>query len=269
VEIMPTDNPQEVLPTPTAASLPETEVVADIRQAERSLNRVEELVSIAIDGQVNLNDAAWQLTLAQWNLGLRDSLRRQWPRQTAIVIASAATVTYLVYRIFWTMNLASVPAGIFSGILLVAEAYAGLSLGLYFFQVWRLVEPPLRRPTALRTVDVFVTTYNEDVALLRGTLTACLAMDYPHTTYVLDDGARDEVRRFAEELGIRYISRTDRTHAKAGNINNAMRQTDGEFVIVLDADHIPYRHFITRLMGVFRRSSHGFCTSAPHNLQPR
>jgi cellulose synthase/poly-beta-1,6-N-acetylglucosamine synthase-like glycosyltransferase/tetratricopeptide (TPR) repeat protein len=179
------------------------------------------------------------------------------------VIASAATVTYLVYRIFWTMNLASVPAGIFSGILLVAEAYAGLSLGLYFFQVWRLVEPPLRRPTALRTVDVFVTTCNEDVALLRGTLTACLAMDYPHTTYVLDDGARDEVRRFAEELGIRYISRTDRTHAKAGNINNAMRQTDGEFVIVLDADHLPYRHFITRLMGYFDDPRMGF-VQVPH-----
>ena len=121
-------------------------------------------------------------------LGRYDSLRRQWPRQLAIVIASAATITYLIYRLFWTMNLGSVPAGIFSGFLLAAEAYAGVSLGLYFFQVWRLVEPPLKRPTTLRAVDVFVTTYNEDVSLLRGTLTACLDMDYPHATYVLDDG---------------------------------------------------------------------------------
>ena len=56
-------------------------------------------------------------------------------------------------------------------------------------------------------------------------------MDYPHTTYVLDDGARDEVRQLAESLGVRYISRTDRTHAKAGNLNNALKQTDGEFVV--------------------------------------
>lgn len=257
------ENQSDNSPTSTTPSKSKTESGEDIRQADRSLNRVEELVEGALGGGTDLNEAAWQLTLAQWNLGRYDSLRRQWPRQLAIIVASAATFTYLIYRLFWTMNLGSVPAGIFSGFLLAAETYAGVSLGLYFFQVWRLVEPPLQRPTTLRTVDVFVTTYNEDVSLLRGTLTACLAMDYPHTTYVLDDGARDEVKRLAEELGVRYISRTDRAHAKAGNINNALRQTEGEFVIILDADHLPYRHYITRLIGYFDDPRMGF-VQVPH-----
>ena len=173
------------------------------------------------------------------------------------------TTFYLIYRLFWTMNLVSMPAAIFSGALWIAECYAGLALGLYFFQVWRLVEPPLRRPMPGRTVDVFVTTYNEDVSLLRGTLTACVAMDYPHATYVLDDGARDEVRRLAESLGVRYISRKERTHAKAGNINHALRQTDGEFVVILDADHVPYPHYLTRLIGYFDDPRTGF-VQAPH-----
>lgn len=257
------ENQSDNSPTSTPPSKPETESGADIRQAERSIDRAEELVEGALGGGTELNEAAWQLTLAQWNLGRYDSLRRQWPRQLAILVASAATIAYLIYRLFWTMNLGSVPAGIFSGFLLAAEAYAGVSLGLYFFQVWRLVEPPLQRPTTLQTVDVFVTTYNEDVSLLRGTLAACVAMDYPHTTYVLDDGARDEVKQLAEELGVRYISRTDRTYAKAGNINNALRQTGGEFVIVLDADHLPYRHYITRLIGYFDDPRMGF-VQVPH-----
>ena len=174
-----------------------------------------------------------------------------------------ATAVYLTYRLFWTMNLASAPAAAFSSLLLAAEFYAGVSLGLYLFQVWRLVEPPLRQPTTGHSVDVFVATYNEDVALLRGTLVACLAMDYPHTTYVLDDGARDEVRQLAESLGVRYISRTDRKHAKAGNLNNAMRRTNGEFVVVLDADHVPYPHYISRLIGYFDDPRMGF-VQTPH-----
>lgn len=261
--IMATETPQDVPLAPSTTPTPEAAPGVDVRQLDRSLDRAAELVREAIAEPPNLDEVAWQLKVAQWDLGRQDSFDRQWPRQTAIVIASAATITYLTYRLIWTLNWSSMPAGIFSVALLAAEAYAGISLGLYFFQVWRLAEPPARRPTALRTVDVFVTTYNEDVSLLRGTLSACLDMDYPHTTYVLDDGARETVRQLADELGVRYLTRTDRTHAKAGNVNNALRQTDGEFVIVLDADHLPYRHFITRLIGYFDDPRMGF-VQVPH-----
>lgn len=233
------------------------------RQAELALDRAAAMVDRAINAENELTNAAWRLTFAQWNLGRFDHLRRQWPRQAAIVVASIATISYLTYRLFWTLNLASVPASIFSAALFIAEMYAGLSLGLYFFQVWRLVEPPLVPPKTLHTVDVFVATYNEDVALLRGTLSACLELDYPHKTYVLDDGNRQEVADLAKELGVYYISRQDRTHAKAGNLNNALRQTDGEFFVVLDADHLPYRHFITRLIGYFEDPKVGFL-QVPH-----
>ena len=119
----------------------------DIRQAESSLTSAENLIEKALYNRDELGDMAARLTLAQWNLGRNDRLSRQWPRQAAILIAVMATALYLTYRLFWTMNLASVPAAAFSSLLLAAEFYAGLSLGLYFFQVWRLVEPPLRRPT--------------------------------------------------------------------------------------------------------------------------
>jgi cellulose synthase/poly-beta-1,6-N-acetylglucosamine synthase-like glycosyltransferase/tetratricopeptide (TPR) repeat protein len=256
---------QETLPElpKEVATPPRTNSDDAVRRAESSLAQAESLVNEVLDGEGDLSNTSWRLTLARWTLGQRDSLDRQWPRQTAIVVAAAATSIYLFYRLFWTMNLASLPAAVFSTALLAAECYAGASLGLYFYQVWRLVEPPLRRPTTGRTVDVFVATYNEDVALLRGTLAACVAMDYPHTTCVLDDGAREEVRQLAESLGVRYLSRTERTHAKAGNLNNALRQTNGEFIVVLDADHLPYRHYITRLIGYFDDPAIGF-VQAPH-----
>ena len=82
-------------------------------------------------------------------------------------------------------------------------------------------------PSGRYTVDVFITTYNEDVALLRQTVRAALAMRYPHRTYVCDDGRRAEVEALAQELGCGYITRADNRHAKAGNWNNAFAQTDG------------------------------------------
>ena len=253
--------------TPEKSKISEKDSDQSITQAESLLDQTETILGKALDDTPDqgdlLSDAAWQLTHAQWSLGRHDISRRQWPRQAAILLAATAAIVYLAYRLIWTMNMASPAAVAFSAVLLAAEFYAGVLLGLYFFQVWRLVEPPLRRPPPGRTVDVFVTTFNEDVSLLRGTLTACVEMDYPHATYVLDDGARDEVRQLAESLGVRYISRTGREHAKAGNLNNALRQTDGEFVIILDADHVPYRHYITRLIGYFDNPRMGF-VQAPH-----
>ena len=145
----------------------------------------------------------------------------------------------------------------------MGEFFGIMNLLLYFLQVWEVSEPRAEPVLEGKTVDVLVPTYNEDPALLRATLEACIRMDYPHKTFVLDDGRRPEVEALANELGVIYISRPDNRHAKAGNLNNALEQTDGEFVVVLDADHVPEPHFITRLIGYFRDDQVAF-VQTPH-----
>lgn len=54
----------------------------------------------------------------------------------------------------------------------------------------------------LPTVDVFLPVCNEDIALLNNTWEHVKAMDYPsYTVFVLDDGAKDDVRDLAAEHG--------------------------------------------------------------------
>src|SRR5690606_20301854 len=53
------------------------------------------------------------------------------------------------------------------------------------------------------SVDVFITTYGEDIDVIRKTVKAALAMRGRHTTWVLDDGKSDEVRDLAATLGAR------------------------------------------------------------------
>ena len=187
----------------------------------------------------------------------------QFGRRAAMVAALVASVVYLLYRGFYTLNLEGWFATTFSVTLYAAEVYGCCLMGLYFFQIWDLRDPAHVPAPAGKTVDIFIPTYNEDPDLLRGTITAAQAVSYPHETYVLDDGDRATVRALCEELNCKYIRRDDNLHAKAGNINHAMEQTTGEFVIILDADHVAEANFIDRTLGHFGDEDLAF-VQTPH-----
>lgn len=87
--------------------------------------------------------------------------------------------------------------------------------------------------------------------MLEATLAGCALLSYPHTTYLLDDGRRAEIAPLAQAWGAQYLTRPDNSHAKAGNINHALRRTDGELVFVLDADHVPLPDALDTLVGYF------------------
>ncbi len=184
-------------------------------------------------------------------------------RQLCIVGTIAICVVYLAYRLMFTLNLDTPAAATFSIMLYVAELYGNILMFLYFFQIWDLETPKPVPPIKNATVDVMIPTYNEELELLRGTIEAALAMDYAHTVHVLDDGNRPELRELCEELGANYFKRDSNIHAKAGNLNHALEQTTGEFVVIFDADHIAERHFITRTIGYFSDDKLGF-VQTPH-----
>lgn len=139
----------------------------------------------------------------------------------------------------------------FSLLLYGAELFGILTTGLHLFMTWRLpkrISPPA--PPGLK-VDVFIPTYNESAELVRNTLVAAIHMDYPHETWLLDDGNRAEMAALAKEFGIRYLARQENSDAKAGNLNNALRYSDADFIAVFDCDHAPHKYFLTRTLGYF------------------
>jgi cellulose synthase (UDP-forming) len=108
---------------------------------------------------------------------------------------------------------------------------------LGFFQAaWPLERKPVPMDadtSTWPTVDIFIPSYNEPLSVVRTTVFGALAIDWPKDkikVYILDDGRREEFRLFCEEVGIEHITRTKNNHAKAGNINAALTNTNGEFV---------------------------------------
>jgi cellulose synthase (UDP-forming) len=157
--------------------------------------------------------------------------------------------------------------------LLAAELYAFLILVLGFFQtIAPLNRPPLlmpEDPEIWPVIDVLIPTYNESLDVVRYTVFAALQMDWPAdklNVVLLDDGGRREFQQFAAEAGVRYIARTEHSGAKAGNLNNALRQTNGDYVAIFDCDHIPTRSFLQISIGWFLRDAKLAMLQTPHHF---
>ncbi len=174
-------------------------------------------------------------------------------------------IRYLLWRTFATLNLAHWTSASLSLFLYVNECLCFVSFFLFTVHTIR-TNSAQRSAQAdrysedviageyLPWVDVFIPTYNEPEAMVRRTAIGCQAMDYPNKRiYILDDTRRPHIRQLAKDLGCRYITRPDNTHAKAGNLNHALEKTSGEFIALFDADFVPFRIFLTRTVGFFQQ----------------
>ena len=164
------------------------------------------------------------------------------------VVTLAYWTYYIIWRWGWTLN----PDALWFSIpLALAETWGLLTAFVMIHSVWRIRHrQPVPAPPGMR-VDVYITCYDEPLEVIRRTAIGARAIRYPHKTYVLDDGERDEVESMARGLGLGYIRRTTHEHAKAGNLNNALKYTDGDFILQLDADHVPLPHILDRVLGFF------------------
>jgi cellulose synthase (UDP-forming) len=157
--------------------------------------------------------------------------------------------------------------------LLGAEAYAFMILFLGYFQtIWPLRRAPVSLPENTEEwphIDVLIPTYNEPLDVVRYTALGALNMDWPADklhVYILDDGRRKEFERFAFEAGIGYKTRSDNAHAKAGNINTALKTLTSPLVAIFDCDHVPTRSFLQMTVGWFVRDPKLAMLQTPHHF---
>ncbi len=158
----------------------------------------------------------------------------------------------------WRSTTLSSTAPIFSWAIYLAEIYGFVSAALHVFMTWRLTDRQPTPPQPGLRVDVFIPTYNEPDDIVRKTVLAAKHMEYPHETWLLDDGRRPEIKELAQRLGVHYIARENNLNAKAGNLNNALEHAKGDFIAIFDADHAPQKNFLLRTLGFFADSQVAF-----------
>jgi cellulose synthase/poly-beta-1,6-N-acetylglucosamine synthase-like glycosyltransferase len=178
----------------------------------------------------------------------RGFIRNESVIRAVALLAALWGGVYLTWRIVVTWQHAQ---PLLFALLLACELFGWAMLVSFCYLAWRI--PGTTRPaiTAPHTVDVVVCTFDEGLDVLEATLLGCARITYPHTTWVLDDGRRDSVRGLAKRMGARYVTRPDNRHAKAGNINHALRVLNGELLLALDADHVPQPDILDATVGYF------------------
>ena len=128
---------------------------------------------------------------------------------------------------------------------------------VHYVQVREPVPPAY--PATFRTVDMLTTACpGEPHQMIIRTLEAMQAVRYPHTSYLCDEGDDPVLRAACERLGVVHVTRQVKVHAKAGNINNALRQATGELCVVLDPDHVPTPDFLDQVTPYFEDERVGY-----------
>ena len=217
------------------------------------------------------------------------NLRGPW-RAVFLGLGTFVILRYVFWRLSSTVPSIDSPGDFVAGVILViAELYCVTMLFLSLFTV----ADPIDRPKAPRvdaaaapTVDVFIPSYNESIEIVAPTLAAAKRMTYPAgklNVFLLDDGSTDakissddpyeaskaltrraSMQALCAELGVRYLTRGENNHAKAGNLNNGLAHSDGDIVAVFDADHVPAQDFLTETVGFFGTDEKLFLVQTPH-----
>jgi len=199
---------------------------------------------------------------------------------TLMAMSMFCTFRYGFWRITQTVRFFQDPANHWGALdaffilcLILAEVYAFFILFLGYFQtIWPLRRAPVALPDNSDEwphVDVLIPTYNEPLDVVRYTALGALNMDWPADkmhVYILDDGHRKEFEEFAFEAGLGYKIRNDNKHAKAGNINTALKSMTAPYVAIFDCDHVPTRSFLQMTMGWFLRDRKLAMLQTPHHF---
>lgn len=199
---------------------------------------------------------------------------------TLMMMSMFSTFRYGWWRIGTVVNFFQDPGNkwgeldaFFILLLVGAEAYAFSILFLGYMQtVWPLRRAPVALPDQddeWPHVDLLIPTYNEPLSVVRYTALAALNIDWPFDKlhiYILDDGKREDFRKFAEDAGVGYMMRDDNAHAKAGNINRALGKINSPYVAIFDCDHVPTRSFLQVTMGWFLRDANLAMMQTPHHF---
>lgn len=153
-------------------------------------------------------------------------------------------------------------------LLLFGEFYHVIMALTFWHTIWpRRKQKAIIQPDSSFApgVDIYIPVAGESVDVVAGTVNAAKNINYENKKiYILNDGYVanktnwQEIEMLAYELGVDCITRKIPGGAKAGNINNALRRTKGEIIVLFDADMVPYSKFLQTVIPYFRDNNVAF-----------
>lgn len=177
---------------------------------------------------------------------------------------------YLHYR--WTESL-NMDALWFAIPLAFAETMMFIGTILVVINFWRIKDTPKQSAPHLMTevveeaqkphyldkgikIDIYIPVFNEDPALVRETILSAKRVktlpEWNVCYYLLDDSGDEKMAQMAREEGVPQVLRTSSKGRKAGAITNAMDETGGDFIVIIDSDTRLFPDILLNTLGYFK-----------------
>ena len=112
----------------------------------------------------------------------------------------------------------------------------------------------------------------ESLEIIEAQLIAMKAVEYPHDSWILDEGGSKKVKKLAKKHGVLYFSRKGikkynqldapfKKKTKAGNVNawlDRVKRRKYDYFVQLDIDHLPKPNYLNKTLGHFRDEKIGW-----------
>jgi exo-beta-1,3-glucanase (GH17 family)/cellulose synthase/poly-beta-1,6-N-acetylglucosamine synthase-like glycosyltransferase len=203
----------------------------------------------------------------------RDSGTMKTSGRGFLAIVAFSITTFAVWIVYDFSQQYMSPGGLAVGIILFLAALGAIVVILAEAHEWaealwtrnwrRLPMPSADQDETYRPmVSVHVPAYNEPPDMLKQTLDALAALDYPNfEVLVIDNNTKDPavwqpVEAYCRELGprFRFFHVEPLAGFKAGALNFALKETaaEAEIVAVIDSDYIVTKNWLQALVPQFK-----------------
>lgn len=168
---------------------------------------------------------------------------------------------YILSRIIIFYHTDYGPIDNFFGLLLLtAEGFIAIHSLNFLLGIIRIPTSKYRKENLqyYPSVAVVVAARHEPKEILNKTFITLKLLKYPNKNlYFLDDSSEDIFRKEALEIcerhGAKIFSREERHGAKAGIINDFLKQMSEEYIAIFDADQNPMPNFLIKTMPYFEQ----------------
>ncbi|MFW9906869.1 MAG: glycosyltransferase [Candidatus Thorarchaeota archaeon] len=192
----------------------------------------------------------------------------------ALAISILIFLTIPIYIVFSTVLIFSntnILTIILNLILLIIEVFGFLFAFYLFYMIsgafhFRYSPNPLKykeKNAETPFFSIIVPSHGTSFPVLKKTLEGALNIDYSQYEVIVSDNGQNpsvtkDLEEFCKEKKIQFYHKRDRRGFKAGNINAVLDKTHGEFIVILDSDHIAVSNLLTEFSKVLSDSKIGY-----------
>ena len=135
-------------------------------------------------------------------------------------------------------------------LLLLFMETIGIIFAFYLFysisgSLFYRTKPFLRKKSSKKPFfSIIIPSHGTPFTILRKTIEGALKIEYDNFEIIVSDNGNnlsvtENLQNYCEDNQIIFHHKKDERGFKAGNINAVLKLTQGEFVVILDSDHVP------------------------------